>query len=76
MNDSGCLLRNTSREALTLTHFNWLIALWRVIEFHLKKKTFLLIIRACLKICNIFLGGNEARLVMFNLASKFFLAKK
>ena len=27
----------TSREALTLTHFNWLIALWRVIEFRLKK---------------------------------------
>ena len=52
MNDSGCFTAKTSREALTLTKFNWLIALWRVMEFHLKK-TFLLIIRARLKICNI-----------------------
>ena len=31
------LPRKTLREALTLTNFNWPIALWRVIEFHLKK---------------------------------------
>ena len=40
------------------------------------EKTFLLIICAGLKTCNIFCFENEARLEMFNLASKFFLAKK
>ena len=63
-----------SRKALTLTRFNWLITLWRVIDFHVKK-TFLLITRARFKILIFCVFEIEERLVMFNLALKNVFAK-
>ena len=39
LSTTDVLPQKTSLEALTLTHFNWLIALWRVIEIHLQKRS-------------------------------------
>ena len=54
--------------------FAWLCPDDSILE-RICKKTFVLIIGARFKICNIYIFENDARLVMFNVAS-IFLAKK
>ena len=63
---SDVLPRKTSR-------VNWLITLWRVIELHLKNV--LLMVHARFKILKHVFLENEARLVLLNLALKFFFPK-
>ena len=73
MNDSGCF----TAKNITGSPDTFLLACSTLMGERISfVKTFLLISRACLKICNIFFLEKEARLEMFNLASKCFFAKK
>ena len=75
MNDSGCFTAKniTGSPNADTFYLAYSTLAGDRISF---EKTFLLIIHARLKICNIYIFENEAILVMFNLASKYFGGQK